>query len=205
LKKLKLKELGLGVLILVSGCAGSPPLEFYTLSSMSNQENRLEILAETHPLSVAIAPIEFPDFLDRSQIVTRPSPNTLKMSEFHRWGGSLSSDFLRVLGENLSILLGTERIFYPRQTKALPIDYRLTLNVKAFEGEIGKEVVLDVDWIIIDQQHEGVAMMQNTVIREPVQRSDYESFVAAQSRALAVLSHRIASAIGQSSIRHNNK
>lgn len=205
MKKITLRGLGLGVLVLVSGCAGTPPPKLYTLSPMSDQASRLEILAESCPLSVEIAPIEFPDFLDRSQIVTRPSPNTLKMSEFHRWGGSLSSNFLRVLGENLSILLGTERIFYPRQAKAFPIDYRLTLNVKAFEGEIGKEVVLDVDWVVIDQQHEGAVMMQNTVIREPVQRSDYESFVAAQSRALAVLSHRIASAMEQCSIRQNKK
>ncbi len=205
MKKLTLRCLGLGILVLTGGCAGTPSPNFYTLSSMSDQVNRLEILTKTCPLSVAIAPIEFPDFLDRSQIVTRPSPNTLKMSEFHRWGGSLSSNFLRVLGENLSILLGTDRIFYPRQAKAFPIDYHLTLNVKAFEGEIGKEVVLDVDWVVIDQQHKEAAMMKNTVILEPVQRSDYESFVAAQSRALAALSHRIASAMGQCSIRQNKK
>ncbi len=204
MKKLTLRCLGLGILILVGGCAGAPSPKFYTLSPMSDQVNQLETLTETRPLSVAIAPIKFPDFLDRPQIVTRPSPNTLKMSEFHRWGGSLSSNFLQVLGENLSTLLSTDRIFYPRQANAFPIDYHLTLNVKAFEGEIGKEVVLDVDWVVIDQRHKEATMMQNTVIREPVQRLDYESFVAAQSRALAVLSHQIASVIEQYSI-HQNK
>ncbi len=203
MKKLTLRCLGVGILVLVGGCAGTPSPKFYTLSPMSGQVKRLEILTETRPLSIAIAPIKFPDFLDRPQIVTRPSPNTLKMSEFHRWGGSLSSNFSQVLGENLSILLGTDRIFYPRQAKAFPIDYHLTLNVKAFEGEIGKEVVLDVDWVVVDRRHKEASMMQNTVIREPVQRLDYESFVAAQSRALAVLSHRIASAMEQFSIRQN--
>lgn len=205
MKKLTLRCLGVGILILVGGCAGAPSPKFYTLSSMSDQVDRQEVLTETHPLSVAIAPIKFPDFLDRSQIVTRPSPNTLKMSEFHRWGGTLSSNFMRVLGENLSTLLGTDRIFYARQAKAFPIDYHLTLNVKTFEGEIGEEVVLDVDWAVIDQQNKEVAMMQNTVIREPVQQLDYESFVAAQSRALAALSHRIADALEQYSIRQNKK
>ena len=205
MKKLTLRCLGLGLLVLVGGCAGTPSPKYYTLSPMSDQVNRLEILTETRPLSVAIAPIKFPDFLDRPQIVTRPSPNTLKMSEFHRWGGSLSDNFMRVFGKNLSILLGTDRIFYPRQAKTFPIDYRLTLNVKAFEGEIGKEVVLNVDWIVIDQRHKEAAMMQNTVIREPVQRLDYESFVAAQSRALATLSHRIAGALEQYSVRQNKK
>ncbi len=205
MKKIMLRGLGLGILALVGGCAGTPSPKFYTLSPMSDQVNQLEISTENRPLSVAIAPIKFPDFLDRPQIVTRPSPNTLKMSESHRWGGSLSSNFSRVLGENLSTLLGTDRIFYPRQAKAFPIDYRLTLNVKAFEGEIGKEVVLDVDWVVIDQQHKKATIMQNTVISEPVQRSEYESFVAAQSRALAALSYRIASAIRQSSIRQNKK
>lgn len=205
MKKLTLRCLGLGILVLVGGCAGGPSPKFYTLSPMSGQVNRLEILTETRPFSIAIAPIKFPDFLDRPQIVTRPSPNTLKLSEFHRWGGSLSSNFTRVLGENLSTLLSTDRVFYPRQAKAFPIDYRLSLNVKAFEGEIGKEVVLDVDWVVIDQRGKEATMMQNTVIREPVQQLDYESFVAAQSRALSALSHRIASALEQYSTRQNKK
>lgn len=205
MKKLTLRCFGLGILVLVAGCAGTPSPKFYTLSPMSDQVNQQETVTEIRPLSVAIEPIKFPDFLDRPQIVTRPSPNTLKMSESHRWGGSLSSNFLRVLGENLSTLLGTDRIFYPRQVKTFPIDYRLTLNVKAFEGDIGKEVVLDVDWIVIDERHKEAMVMQNTVIREPVQRLDYESFVAAQSRALTTLSHRIAGALEQYSIRQNKK
>jgi len=153
----------------------------------------VEILTRNRLLSVAIAPIKFPDFLDRNQIVTRPSPNTLKMSEFHRWGSSLSGNFVQVFGENLSTLLGTDRIFYPRQAEAFPIDYRVSLNVKAFEGELGKEVVLDVDWVVIDQRRKDIVIMQNTLIRELAKGADYESFVSAQSRALEALSRQIAS------------
>lgn len=190
--RLSSRNLGLGILLLISGCAATPPSKFYTLSPMAEQVNRAEISNENHLLSIAIAPIKFPDFLDRSQIVTRPSPNTLKMSEFHRWGGSLSSNFVQVFGENLSALLGTDRIFYPRQAKPFPIDYRVSLNVKAFEGELGKEVVLDADWIVIDQRRKNIAIMQNTIIRELTEGSDYESFVSAQSRTLEALSREIA-------------
>jgi uncharacterized protein len=192
LKTLTLRCLGLGILVLVGGCAGTPSLNFYTLSPMSEEVSRVETLSKNHLLSVAIAPIKLPDFLDRSQIVTRPSPNTLKMSEFHRWGSSLSSNFVQVLGENLSTLLGTDRIFYPRQAEVFPIDYRVRLNVKAFEGELGKEVILDVDWVVIDQRRKDLVIMQNTLIRELAKGSDYESFVLAQSRALEALSRQIA-------------
>jgi hypothetical protein len=179
----------------IGGCAGTPSSKFYTLSPITDQANQLDNLPPKPPLSIAISPIKFPDFLDRSQIVTRPSPNTLKISEFHRWGGSLSNNFVQVFGENLSLLLGTDRIFYPRQIETFAIDYRVNLNVKAFEGELGKTVVLDVDWIVIDQRRKDAAIMQNTIIRELTEGPDYESFVSAQSRALAALSRQIASAI----------
>jgi len=192
LKTITLRYLGLSILVLVGSCAGTPSPIFYTLSPMPDEVGRVETLTKNRLLSVAIAPIKFPDFLDRSQIVTRPSPNTLKMSESHRWGSSLSSNFVQVFGENLSILLGTDRIFYPRQAEAFPIDYRVSLNVKAFEGELGKEVVLDVDWVVIDQRRKDLVIMQNTLIRELVNGLDYESFVSAQSRALEALSRQIA-------------
>lgn len=185
----------LGIFMFIGGCAGTPSSKFYTLSPITDQANQLDNLPPKPPLSIAISPIKFPDFLDRSQIVTRPSPNTLKISEFHRWGGSLSSNFVQVFGENLSLLLGTDRIFYPRQIETFAIDYRVNLNVKAFEGELGKTVVLDVDWIVIDQRRKDAAIMQNTIIRELTEGPDYESFVSAQSRALGALSRQIASAI----------
>lgn len=185
----------LGIFMFIGGCAGTPSSKFYTLSPITDQANQLDNLPPKPPLSIAISPIKFPDFLDRSQIVTRPSPNTLKISEFHRWGGSLSNNFVQVFGENLSLLLGTDRIFYPRQIETFAIDYRVNLNVKAFEGELGKTVVLDVDWIVIDQRRKDAAIMQNTIIRELTEGPDYESFVSAQSRALAALSRQIASAI----------
>jgi uncharacterized protein len=191
-KTLTLRCLGLGILVLVGGCAGTPSSNFYTLSPMSDEVVQVKTSSKNHLLSVAIAPIKLPDFLDRSQIVTRPSPNTLKMSEFHRWGSSLSSNFVQVLGENLSTLLGSDRIFYPRQAEVVPIDYRVRLNVKAFEGELGKEVILDVDWVVIDQRRKDLVIMQNTLIRELAKGSDYESFVLAQSRALEALSRQIA-------------
>lgn len=182
--------IGLGILILISGCAGTPSSKFYTLSPITDQA---KYSPKEDPLSIAISPIKFPDYLDRTQIVTRPSPNTLNVSEIHRWGGSLSSNFVQVFGENLSALLGTERIFYPRQIETFPIDYRVRLNVKAFEGELGKEVILDVDWIVIDQRQKKAVFMQNTIIRESAEGPDYESFVSAQSRALGALSRQIAS------------
>lgn len=192
---LKSRNLTLAILFMIGGCTATPPLKFYTLSPMAAQANQILAANNTQPLSVAIAQIKFPDFLDRPQIVTRSSPNTLKISETHRWGGNLFSNFLQVFGENLSTLLGTDRIFYPRQAKVFPIDYRVTLNVKAFEGELGKEVVLDVDWVVIDQRRKDVAIMQNSTIRELTKGQDYEALVSAQSRALTMLSREIANSM----------
>jgi uncharacterized lipoprotein YmbA len=72
-------------------------------------------------VSVSIAPVEVPDYLDRLQIVTRDGNNGLKLAEFDRWGGSLGENIATVLVENLSLLLGSDRVFtYPRLSPEIP-------------------------------------------------------------------------------------
>ena len=71
-------------------------------------------------LTIGVGPIRFPDYLDRPGIVTRSSGNTIEIAEFDLWAGSLKDDFMRILAENLSILLGTEKMFFIRISGTFP-------------------------------------------------------------------------------------
>ncbi|MCK7492219.1 MAG: PqiC family protein [Comamonadaceae bacterium] len=51
-----------------------------------------------------------PDYLDRLQVVTRTPSGELAVSDTQRWAEPLQEGLIRVLDENLSALLGTERI-----------------------------------------------------------------------------------------------
>lgn len=176
----------------VAGCASTPTYKFYTLSAMQAADPAPQAVYRSNDATISVNLVSFPSYLDRPQIVTRPTAHTLAIHEFRRWGGSLEADFLRVLGENLSILLDTQRIFLPQQKAPFTIDYRVAIEVKRFDGDLGKQVVLDVDWMIITQENKERAVIRKSVIREAVDSHDYESLVSAKSQAVEKLSREIA-------------
>jgi len=153
-------------------------------------------------IAIGVGPVEFPKFLDRPQIVTRQSQNRIEVSEFHRWAGSFSEDFLRVLAKNISILLPADRVAaYPWTDQFSPI-YRIQLIVEQFDGRFGGDVVLNVTWSVWNQKDTNQAIFKHTRIKEPVSAEDYESLVTAQSRAIGTLSRAIADEIERVSNRN---
>lgn len=189
--------------ILVAGCATTPTYTFYTLSTMQTVNSTPQAVDRGDDVTILLGPVSFPSYLDRPQIVTRPTAHTLAIHEFRRWGGSLEADFVRTLGENLSTLLDTRRIFLPRQNVPFAIDYRIAIDVKRFDGDLGGQVILDVDWVIITQENKERAVVTKSVIREDMGSRDYESLVSAKSQAVEKLSRVIADALRK--IQSNQK
>jgi uncharacterized lipoprotein YmbA len=182
-------------LLLGWGCASSPASRFYTLSSLSGP---VKAKAE-QPLSqgptIGLGPIRFPDYLDRLGIVTRSSGNTIEIAEFDLWAGSLKEDFIRVLAENLSIILETDKMVLYPYIGAVPIDFRIGMNLNRFEGAPGGKVSLEAGWAILVGPDKKEGVIQKSQITEPVSGSDYQALVAAQSRAVERLGREIAKAI----------
>ena len=94
-------------------------------------------MASRPDLGLVVGPIELPRYLDRDEIVTRDAAHAIVPWDEHRWGGSLRSDVLRVLGDDLGTLLGTTRVaVYPVEAH-FPVSYRVLLDVLEFEGVAG--------------------------------------------------------------------
>jgi uncharacterized protein len=179
-------------LLMIGGCASTPPARFYTLSALSSPEKAPEVQSLTQGRIIGLGPIRFPDYLDRRGIVTRTSSNTLNIAEFHLWAGSLKEDFTRVLLENFYLLMGNDKIvLYPFGPVIAP-GLRVLLNVTRFDGDLGDKVFLDAGWIILEGPEKKEGISQISRITEPVNGSDYSSLAAAQSRAVERLSREIA-------------
>ncbi|MBW1980490.1 MAG: membrane integrity-associated transporter subunit PqiC [Deltaproteobacteria bacterium] len=173
------------------------PVKFYTLDAMQGLEKGSLQAAANREVAVGVGPVRLPALLERPQIVIRTSPNMVNLSESHRWGGSLREDFLRVIGENISQLLGTSKVaVYPWESYFTP-DYRVAFDVQRFDGELAGNVVLSVSWTVRGREATGVLAVKNSVVREPVAASSYEALVAAESRALAALSQQVVEQIKQ--------
>jgi uncharacterized lipoprotein YmbA len=180
------------VAVLLVGCRSStPPVEFYTLNSLSSTQGNANTANTDQKLAIGVGPVQIPQILDRPQIVTRSGPNKLTFNDFHRWAGPLEDDFARVLAENISLLLGTDQVaVYPWETDFKP-RYRVALEIRYFEGQWGQDVRLEVIWGVTRQESQATQTVQKSVIKEPLPKTNYEALVAAKSRAIASLSREI--------------
>jgi len=175
----------------ISGCGTTPSAKFYTLSPLSPTQT--DSTLRSVDLPIGIGPVSFPEFLDRPQIVARTSSNQLEVDEFHRWGGSLQEDFSRVLVQNLSALLDTNRIHvYPSQEQ-LDLAYRIAIDVQQLDGRLGEGVTLNAVWTLLDEKKIQPLLVKRFQFTAPATSPDYEALVAAHSEALAALSQAIAS------------
>lgn len=183
------------VLLFVLGCASSPPPRFYTLNSLQEGGIGPRESSSDQGLVIVVGPIQFPEYLDRAEVVTRSSGNKIMVSDFDLWAGSLPEDFSRTLAENLSVLLATESVFvYPRLRPGLA-KFQITLDVIRFDGSLGGDVSLIVRWAILEGKERKVVSLRKSVIIEPSGGKGYEGMVAADSRALEKLSREMADAI----------
>jgi len=171
----------------VIGCSSAPTTSYYTLNTLPAATAH-----SSSDLVLAIGPIDLPEYLQRPQIVTRPEGNRLLVDEFNRWGGSLEEEIDRVLAQRLGGLLGTQRIYsYPSRIVA-DLDYRVSINVRAFDGTLGQTVTFDVAWSIINEHNSQVIHSDQAHYQATVTGSDYNAYVAALSDSLEQFSHDLA-------------
>ena len=177
--------------LLTAGCATTPPSTFYTLTPIPEAGSRSAPLKDGG-IAVGLGPIEFPEFLARPQIVSRAGVNRLDLDEFHRWGGSLQDEFLRVTGENLAHLLGTSRIqVYPADVR-FPLDYRVIADVLSFEGNTNGEAVLRVRWAVLDPYQEQARVVRENAYRKRAGGPGQEAMIAALSETVGEFSRDLA-------------
>lgn len=177
-------------ILILGGCATAPS-SFYTLTSTLSAKDRAAPLADKG-LAIGVGPVRFPEFLDRPQIVSRAGPNRLVLDEFHRWGGSLQDDFLRVLGENLGQLLGTSRILVEPAEARFPLDFRVIADVLSFEGTAGGEVAFKVRWAVLDPYLAQALVVRENSYRSRARGEDPEAMIAALSETVAAFSRDLA-------------
>lgn len=183
------------VLFGCAGTAGTPPTKFYLLNPLPGPEKTANLGSE-RCISIGIGPVKIPDYLDRPEVVTRMSPNELRVDEFRKWGEPLEGNVSRVLAETLSSLLCLKTVAIFPWRGPIPIDYRIYVEVIRMDGALGESAFLDVTWAIVDGvDKKKLLFVKRSKYKEPVRGQDYEAFVSAQSRNLQGLSRDIAEAI----------
>ena len=179
----------IAVLIVAAGCAGGgTPVVYYTLQPAAS----VQALPDSISAEIGIGPVLLPDYLDRSALVTRISPNQLHIHQGHHWAGSLRDDILRIITTNLkSACPGVTILPHPWAAGDLPA-VRFRLSILAFEGRPGGEVDLNVVWNVEDMRTGQAPLRRETHVRSSVKGDDLEAYTAAMGRALAGLTQEMA-------------
>ncbi|MCP4698734.1 MAG: membrane integrity-associated transporter subunit PqiC [Gammaproteobacteria bacterium] len=182
-----------GVFILIlGGCAGTPPTNFYILASLSDLAD--EKHGAEKALTLGIGPLDFPRYLDRPQIITRDSPNKLALAEFERWAEPLKENFRRVVAENLSILVPAKHIVFFPWKRSIRVDFQISIQVTRLEGSIDGNSVLNARWRILTGNKKEIFSKKSS-ITVPATGQGYEASVAAVNEALNRFSREIAAEI----------
>ena len=184
-------------LFFLAGCGGrSQATNFYVLSPVTDYGIEMKNAANAgSTVSIAISPVVLPKYLKKSQIVTRTGRNELHLAEYDRWAGKFAEDIERVIAENLSHMLFTDKVFSHPPMEAIAIDYHVNIEISRFDGRLGGDMELIARWGIFDNRESLVSGIRATHITRPTRGRGYVDLVAAQSLALAELSREIAAAL----------
>lgn len=170
----------------LAACGSTPPSRFYALTPVAAAAD-----GATSDLSVSLEPVSVPSLLDRPQIVTRLSEHEYLLAEFARWAEPLRDNVTSVVAENLSTLLGTDRVAIFGEGD---VDMRVTVRIFRFDAEPGSATTLGAHWRVISHTGDTLANARTTYTA-PLPSGDYEALAAAMSRTLADLARDVADSI----------
>jgi uncharacterized lipoprotein YmbA len=184
-----LATLGVSLLVM-SGCTTTPPTRFYVLPALSGTDTTPGVSTAKREITIGVGPVTLPAYLDRPQIVTRASRAKLNLADFDQWAAPLQDSFARVLAENFSMLIPTDRVTLFPWSRSMVIDYQVTVDVIRFDGGMGNEVVLAARWGIADADGKEIIMRQSR-FQSPAAPQDHEATAMAMGRTLEALSREI--------------
>ncbi|MGC8494413.1 MAG: PqiC family protein [Syntrophobacteraceae bacterium] len=175
----------------LAGCARSQAVNYYLLRSMQGPPPQAKALGQC--MVVAVGPVEIPAYLDRPQMATRPSPDSLRYAEFDRWAEPLDKNLARVLADDLSARLGDAHVCVFPWPSSVPVRYQVRLTIVHLEKIAGEKVVLDASWSLWGKNGKKLLLMRRSRIVEPVDpAAGYKGIASAESRAVDALSREIA-------------
>ena len=191
--------------ILLSGCLslGTTETRFYVLNPIGPGSSLVAESEEKCKLSVEVASLRLPQYLEKPQIIIRTSENRLELEEFHQWGGNLRKNMMRVLAKNLSLLLATPNIAISPNRPQTPPDFRVEFEVMQFERGPDGKVHFSVQWRLSYGKDHKYLTTQITDLSSPVVtiKPDFEHTVSAMSTLIGELSK----IIGEEIIKHKHR
>lgn len=149
-------------------------------------------------LRVGLGPIALPDYLLRSEVVTRHDGTRIVPSETERWSEPFDRGVERVLAVDLERALGAGRIVHHPWYQTNRPDVQIEVAFARCEREAlpkgASKVVVAARWTVRELADSGRTIERESRIEKPDSGADGASTALALSQALADLAAEIAEA-----------
>jgi hypothetical protein len=184
---------GLFIFIL-SGCVSagsSPDPRFYMLKSIGEEGavQKLNIPANTITL---IGPVDIPQYLDRPQIVTQDDRGMINIAQFDRWGESLDAGIMRLIIEDLHLMLPETTFEAFPCNYAIPLNYQVIVEIQQLRSNLKGDLLLVAQWSIINANTQKMLFTKRSDLSQQINPHNYSGLADALSRAVSSLSGQIA-------------
>lgn len=176
--------------LMAAGCGKSAQTRFYTL------ESDPEAAKAAPCVSLGVGPVDFPPYLDRTQIVTRMDGARMHLAEFDQWIEPPHDAFARALAQNLTRPGCDKPVVQTPLPPGVKPRYQLAVQVRRFDAVPGREAVLEASWTILDEGGKALAY-KSSVLSEPLPGVDYPLIAKAQSALTARLAGEVAAELNK--------
>ena len=181
------------VVALLSACASTPSTRFYVLSPLAAAQSAP---VSAKPVAVVIRDIRLPQYLERPQLITRDGENRIQLADDAQWAGNFQQDMVRVLTENLGLLLASDRVFSAPHNGPLKADFKLDLEILRFEQGADGRVTLSARWWLIRGSDNALIEAPSVSLNSaPIDKLARDSLVAAMSSVYGELARLIARSV----------
>ena len=178
--------------LLTGGCGTSPPVSYYDLQAL---ETGYVTEAESQ-LRIGVGPLRTPDYLSRSQIVTRGSDSRVLVDDFNRWVEPVSDAIHRVISENLDSLMSNAVVVAFPYTHMSEFDYQIVGRISRFDADADGTVVLQMQWGVISSGDDFLIQPRRVRYEASVaQAGDYPALVRAMNEVLQTFSRDLAESL----------
>jgi len=201
-----MRVLTAAAVLVLAGCASSPPERFYSLSTGMGlgkgagagagggadkaEASRTTMAAPAYYIEVPAVTV--PQQVARNQLVVSTGAGRVDLLEQERWSAPPAAEIGQALSLAISGELGTIDAFRTPVPEKAPV-YRISTNVQRFESAPGQYALIDAVWSL-----RLVGSTQVLTCRSVAQESvgaGYDELVAGHRRAIARIGADISKAV----------
>lgn len=188
------RALPLAASVLLTACAGSPPVRYHSLQNTLSPESVGMPRDQALPFQIEVLPVNMAVQADHPQLMVRGADGAVTPWYSERWTAPLAEEFQAALSDTLSHRLGVVDVQTIRPAAGTPL-WRIQADVRRFELQPGVQALLELTWRVLPVNTAGVGLLCRTTVRVPTSGVDASALVDAQQQAVQLLGMTLASAL----------